>query len=93
MDKFIPLSDAVKQWKNDFEKFDDINQTPMGYPDFLHYIKDDAQIVQSWWIWSGKSKKTGEVVKVRMVQFDEFNKDGKIGKEYIFGDFSKMNDQ
>lgn len=46
-------------------------------------------VVQSWWTWSGKSKKTGEMLKIPMVMFDEFNKDGKISKEYIFGDFSK----
>ena len=46
--------------------------------------------VQSWWTWSGKSKKTGEVLKVPMVVFDAFNTDGKIVNEGIYGDFSKM---
>jgi hypothetical protein len=87
---FIPIADAVKMWKSDFDKFSDIKQTPMGYPDFLHYTKENAMIVQSWWIWSGNSKKTGEVIKVPMVMFDEFNADGKISREYIYGDFSKM---
>lgn len=87
---FIPLTDAVKMWKSDFDNFDNIKQTQMGYPDFLHYTKGDAKIVQSWWIWSGKSKKTGEDIKVYMVMFDEFNAEGKIGREYIYGDFSKL---
>lgn len=91
MEDFIPLADAVKMWQSDFEKFDEVNQEQFGYPDFLHYKKDNTMVVQSWWIWSGKSKKTGEVVKVRMVMFDEFNTDGKISREYIFGDFSKAN--
>jgi hypothetical protein len=89
MADFIPLADAVKMWKSDFDRFDDIRQVPLGYPDFLHYKKNNSMIVQSWWTWSGKSKKTGDVVKVPMVMFDEFNADGKISREYIFGDFSK----
>jgi hypothetical protein len=30
------------------------------------------------------------VIKVPEVVFDEFNNDGKIVKEYIYGDFSKV---
>ena len=90
MEKFIPIADAMKSWHNDFVKFDDIKQAPQGYPDYLHYKKGDAMIVQSWYTWTGKSKKTGEVVKAPMVVFDEFNKDGKIVLEYIYGDFSKV---
>ncbi len=84
---FIPLADAVKMWKSDFDKYDNIKQTQMGYPDYLHYKKGNAKIVQSWWIWSAKSKKTGKEYKVYMVIFDEFNAAGKIGREYIYGDF------
>lgn len=90
MEDFIPLADAIKIWKSDFEKFDDIRQTTFGYPDFLHYKKGNDMIVQSWWTWSGKSKKTGETIKIPMVMFDEFNTAGKIKREYIFGDFSKL---
>ncbi|MEO6681782.1 MAG: nuclear transport factor 2 family protein [Ginsengibacter sp.] len=90
MGDFIPLAEAVKMWKSDFEKFDDIKQVQFGYPDFLSYKKDNSMVVQSWWKWSGKSKKTGEMVETLMVMFDDFNKDGKIIREYIFGDFSKL---
>ena len=90
MEKFIPIADAMKMWHGDFEKFDDIKQITVGYPDYLHYKKGNAMIVQSWWKWTGKSKKTGEVVNAPMVVFDEFNTDGKIVREYIYGDFSKM---
>jgi ketosteroid isomerase-like protein len=90
MPKFIPIADAMKEWKGDFEHFDGVKQVPQGYPDYLHYKKEDAKIVQSWWTWTGKSKKTGEVYKIPMVMFDEFNNDGKIVREYIYGDFSKV---
>jgi hypothetical protein len=90
MEKFIPIADAMNAWKSDFENFDDIKQVQFGYPDYLHYKKNDSKVVQSWWTWMGKSKKTGEVIKVPMVVFDDFNADGKIIREYIFGDFSKV---
>ena len=93
MTKFIPIADAMKSWKGDFEHFDSVKQVPQGYPDYLHYKKEDTKIVQSWWTWTGKSKKTGEVYKIPMVVFDEFNNDGKIVIEYIYGDFSKVTNE
>ena len=33
---------------------------------------------------------TGETIKIDFVQFDDFNKAGKIEREIIYGDFSKM---
>ena len=90
MDKFIPVAEAMKIFASDFEYYKDIKLTSVGYPDFLHYIDQDQQYVQSWWTWSGVSKKTGETVKIDLVQFDKFNTDGKISSEMIYGDFSKM---
>jgi len=90
MPKFIPIADAMNDWKKDFQYFDSVKQVPQGYPDYLHYKKGDAKIVQSWYTWTGKSKKTGEVIKIPIVVFDEFNADGKISLEYIYGDFSKV---
>jgi hypothetical protein len=89
-EKFIPIADAMKLWMTDFDKYDDIKQIPQGYPDYLHYKKANGMTVQSWWTWVGKSKKTGEVLKVPIVIFDDFNTDGKIVREYMYGDFSKM---
>lgn len=86
--EFIPIADAFDMWMNDFKVFDSIKQTPQGYPDYLQYKKEDVKIVQSWWILSGITKKTGEKIILPMVTFDEFNQDGKITREYTFGDFS-----
>jgi len=90
MDKFIPVAEAMKIFASDFDYYKDIKLTSVGYPDFLHYIDQDQQFVQSWWRWSGVSKKTGDTVKIDLVQFDKFNTDGKISSEMIYGDFSKM---
>jgi hypothetical protein len=90
MEKSIPIADAIKMWDTDFDFYDDIKLTPVGYPDYLHYLDKDQKYVQSWWTWSGKSKKTGEVIKIDLVQFDRFNSAGRIDFETLYGDFSKM---
>jgi hypothetical protein len=90
MDKPIGIKDAIKMWDTDFDYYDSVGVKVVGYPDYLHYIDHDSKIVQSWWQWYGKSKKTGAWVKVDYVQFDDFNKDGKIDWEGIYGDWSKM---
>ena len=90
MEKSISIKDAIKMWDTDFDYYDSIKITVTGYPDYLHYVDQDAKVVQSWWTWAGKSKKTGQWVKVPYVAFDSFNKDGKIDFEGIYGDWSKM---
>jgi len=89
--KRIPIAEAFKSWMSDFDVYDSIMQKSFGYPDYIHYKDEDQKIVQSWWTLSGKSKKTGETVKVPIVIFDDFNNDGKIVREAIYGDFSKWN--
>jgi hypothetical protein len=90
MTKRIPIAEALKRWVAEFDPYDSISLTKVGYPDYLAYKDQDAKVVQSWWTWKGKSKKTGEVLKISYVQFDDFSKDGKIVFESIYGDFSKM---
>jgi len=90
MEKPIPIADAFKEWASDFDYYNDIKVTKVGYPDYLHYIDKDQKYVQSWWQWTGTSKKTGAVVKIDFVQFDSFNSAGKIANEGLYGDFSKL---
>ncbi len=72
MEKPIPIKEAMNMWMSDHEKYDSLKMTPYGYPDYLEYDKDNAKVVQSWWTWSGKSKKTGETTTIPVVQFDFF---------------------
>lgn len=90
MEKPIPIAEAFKEWMTDFDYYSDIKLTKVGYPDYLHYKDKDQKYVQSWWQWSGTSKKTGAVVKVDFVQFDSFSSAGKIIDESLYGDFSRM---
>ena len=90
IEKPFPIKDALNEWATDHDYYDSINVAKVGYPDYLHYKDKDQKYVQSWWTWSGKSKKTGEVVKINFVQFDRFNNEGKIEAEMLYGDFSKL---
>jgi uncharacterized protein (TIGR02246 family) len=91
MKRAMPIDEAMKLWMTDFEVYDSVDQKQVGYPDYLHYKDQDSKTVQSWWTLSGKSKKTGEVVRVPMFTLDDFNEDGKIIRESSYGDFSKWN--
>jgi hypothetical protein len=90
MKKDVSIPDALKMWSLDFGYYDSVTIRAVGYPDYLAYKDHDQKVVQSWGIWSGKSKKTGAVLKVDYVQFDGFNKDGKIIFESLYGDFSQL---
>jgi hypothetical protein len=90
IDKMMTLKDNAALLGMDFKFFDNIAVKTVGYPDYLHYDEGDSRVVQSWWKWTGKSKKTGKVLTIYFVNFDWFNKDGKIYRETILGDFSKQ---
>ena len=90
MTKPVKIAEAIKMWAGDFDFFDSIKVKTVGYPDYLAYKDQDAKVVQSWWTWYGKSKKSGTWVRIDYVQFDNFDKNGKIGFESIYGDFSKL---
>ncbi len=90
MGKPIPIANAFKNWTADFDYYDSIRMKRVGYPDYLAYIDQDTKVVQSWWTWFGKSKKTGATLRIDFVQFDDFAKDGKIDFESLYGDFSQM---
>jgi len=90
MSKPMGLNDMLKTWDADFDKYDSISLKTVGYPDYLHYVDMDAKVVQSWWHWSGKSKTTGKWTDVDFVEFDVFNKDGKISYETSYGNFSSL---
>jgi hypothetical protein len=79
------LADAKKGWADIYTNWEQINVVKQGYPDGLQYDKDPFT-VQSWWVITGVNKKTKKSVKVFMVMFDEFNKDGKISREISYYD-------
>lgn len=90
VEKTMTLQENASMLGTDYKFFDNISIKTVGYPDYLHYVEGDSKVVQSWWKWTGTSKKTGKVLNIYFVTFDWFNKDGKIFRETILGDFSKQ---
>jgi hypothetical protein len=84
-EKGISLTDEKKGWADIYNNWEQIKVTKQGYPDGLQYDKDPFT-VQSWWLITAVNKKTKKTAKVNMVLFDDFNKDGKIGRELSYYD-------
>jgi hypothetical protein len=88
--KRISKKENLSMLNTDHKFFNDIKVKRFGYPDYLAYDQGNDKVVQSWWTWTGTSKKTGKELVITFVVFDWFNKDGKIVQEGTFGDFSKQ---
>ncbi len=84
-EKPFNLETEKKMWADIYANWDQVSSVKQGYPDGLEYDKDPFT-VQSWWIITAINKKTKKSVKVFMVQFDTFNKAGKIDSEATFYD-------
>ena len=84
-EKPYTLADEKKGWASIYNDWEQIKVTKQGYPDGLQYDKDPFT-VQSWWGVTCVNKKTKKSAKFNMVQFDTFNKDGKIDMELAYYD-------
>jgi hypothetical protein len=83
--KASDLATVKKGWADIYNNWEQITVTKQGYPDGLQYDQDPFT-VQSWWTITAVNKKTKKTAKAYMVQFDEFNKDGKISRELTYYD-------
>jgi hypothetical protein len=83
--KAMSMADQKKGWISIYNDWEQISVKKQGYPDGLQYDKDPFT-VQSWWVINVVNKKTKKPAKVFMVQFDTFNKDGKIDSELAYYD-------
>ncbi len=83
--KRFNLDTVKKSWAYIKNNWDQLTVTKQGYPDGLQYEKDPFT-VQSWWVVTAVNKKTKKTAKFYLVQFDEFNKDGKINLEMSYYD-------
>jgi hypothetical protein len=83
--KKISLEEQKKGWADIAAKWEQIQVVKVGYPDALEYDKDPFT-VQSWWKVTAVNKKTKKTATFHLVQFDEFNKDGKIMVEISYYD-------
>ncbi|WCT11989.1 hypothetical protein [Mucilaginibacter jinjuensis] len=83
------LADEKKAWADIAARWTNIKVVQVGYPDGLAYDKDPFT-VQSWWKVTAVNKKTKKTATFEMVQFDMFNKAGKIGTEVSYYDLTPL---
>lgn len=83
------VSDIKTRMQTVFDQWENIKLVSRGYPDGLEY-SNDPFTVQSWWDFTATHKKTKKSVKVPMVLYDFFNKDGKISTEIIYYDSTSL---
>ena len=84
-EKPYTLAEQKQGWAGIYNDWDQIKVVKQGYPDALQYEKDPFT-VQSWWGVTCVNKKTKKTAKFNIVQFDTFNKDGKIDMELAYYD-------
>lgn len=82
--KPIKLEDKMKQNKQNFDAYDNIKLEQWGYPDCIYYEKDDAWVVNSWWILSVTTKDGVKKSDIPVMMSHVFNKDGKITWEAVY---------
>lgn len=80
----IKLEDKMKQNKQTFDAYDNIKLEQWGNPDCIYYEKDDAWVVNSWWILSFTTKDGAKKSDIPVMISNVFNKDGKITWEAVY---------
>lgn len=85
----MTLAQEKKVWADIAANWTNIKVVQVGYPDGLAYDKDPFT-VQSWWKVTAVNKKTKKTATFEMVQFDMFNKVGKIGTEITYNDLTPL---
>ena len=81
--EFNGIEKQREELKKAFANTKEIRLEPVGYPDCLHYNKEDNWCVLSWWNVYGMTN-DGHKFEYPMQYQHWFNKDGKISSETMY---------
>ena len=70
--------------------FDIISIDEVGYPDYLDY-EGNGGVALSWWKFTLKNKKSGEIKRMNIHSQMWFNNKGKIGREDVYYNANLLN--
>ena len=62
----------------------------VGYPDYLDY-EGNGGVALSWWKFTLKNKKSGEIKRMNIHSQMWFNTKGKIGREDVYYNANLLN--
>jgi hypothetical protein len=79
--KWRTLKAVKKDWQKTRADWNTVSIKQIGYPNGMEFIKQPFT-VESYWRVTSINRKTKKTAIFTIVQFDEFNKAGKIGREY-----------
>jgi len=92
---FEDESHSLEEEKEGFnamrEAFDITGIDQVGYPDYLHYARDDSHVVLSWWKLRMTRKSDNKKMIIPLHLSHTFNKDGKIVFESGYWSDALMN--
>lgn len=84
------LSEQIENVTNVLDKFDIISIDEVGYPDYLDY-EGNGGVALSWWKFTLKNKKSGEIKRMNIHSQMWFNTKGKIGREDVYYNANLLN--
>lgn len=84
IDEFKTLEEEFSSIDEYMNAFETVDIRESGYPDVLDYEGDGAVVI-SWWVWTFKNKKSGNVARIKQHLHHSFNENGDIVREdYYF---------
>jgi len=84
IDEFKTLEEEFSSIDEYMNAFEIVDIRESGYPDVLDYEGDGAVVI-SWWVWTKKKKKSGNVARIKQHLHHSFNENGDIVREdYYF---------
>lgn len=84
IDEFKTLEEEFSSIDEYMNAFEIVDIRESGYPDVLDYEGNGAVVI-SWWVWTFKNKKSGNVARIKQHLHHSFNENGDIVREdYYF---------
>jgi hypothetical protein len=77
------LEEQIESVTNVLSEFEIVSIDEVGYPDYLDY-EGNGGVALSWWKFTFKNKKSGEMKTMKLHSQMWFNSEGKIGREDVY---------
>ena len=84
INEFKTLEEEFSSLDEYMNMFEIVDIREVGFPDMLDYEGNGAVVI-SWWVWTFKNKKSGNVARIQQHLHHSFNENGDIVREdYYF---------
>ena len=80
IDEFKTLEEEFSSIDEYMNMFEIVDIREVGFPDMLDYEGNGAVVI-SWWVWTFKNKKSGNIARIKQHLHHSFNENGDIVRE------------